>query len=158
MLLWSWSRVYNTPLEKVVDPKDIPAVKLLSSVCFDPPYAGRVQPKDEPVPAASYRLTSDLSAAEPWRSLFVSNTPGALPPEVPVFLAQGTDDTTIPPQLTELYMRRLCRAGDTVHRVTLQGVDHRFIARDAAGAAVAWIGNRFAGGPAPNDCLVADRP
>jgi hypothetical protein len=34
----------------------------------------------------------------------------------------------------------------------MPGVGHAFIARDVAGAAVAWMAARFAGEPAPTNC------
>ncbi len=152
MFLWSWSRVFDIPLDKVVAPGDLSSVDLLARVCFDPPYNGAAQPPDKSIPSASFKLTQDLASAEPWRSLYVRNTPGAPPSDVPVFLAQGSADTTILPALTAGYMQRLCKAGDTVHLLTIEGVNHHFIAREASGQAVDWIADRFAGKPAPNDC------
>jgi acetyl esterase/lipase len=49
-------------------------------------------------------------------------------------------------------MERLCNAGGTVHMLVLPGVNHAFIGRDSAAAAVDWIAERFAGTPAPSDC------
>jgi len=37
---------------------------------------------------------------EPWHSLMVRNTPGMLPRSLPVFLAQGTSDRLVRPQVT----------------------------------------------------------
>jgi hypothetical protein len=34
----------------------------------------------------------------------------------------------------------------------MPGVNHGFAARDSANAAVIWMGERFAGNPAPSDC------
>lgn len=152
MLMWIWSDIYHTPLERVVAPSDIPAVNLLAQQCFDPPFDSQEQPVAAPLPNATYRLTKELAATEPWKTLYVRNTPGVMPVEIPVFLAQGGADTTIPPLLTASYKQKLCGAGDTVHMVLVPGVEHRFIARDAGADAVAWIGDRFDGKPAPNDC------
>ena len=152
MLMWSWSRVFDTPLDRVAAPADIPSVELLARQCFDPPLDSDSQPAAKPLAMASYKLTRDLATAEPWHSLLVRNTPGALPANVPVFLAQGSDDTTIPPKLTADYMQQLCQAGSAVHMVVLPGVDHRLIAHAAAGAAVNWMSGRLDGRPAPNDC------
>jgi acetyl esterase/lipase len=152
MLIWSWSRVFDTPLGQVVALADIPSVELLARQCFDPPLDSDSQPVAKPLAMASYKLTADLATAEPWHDLSARNTPGALPANVPVFLAQGSADTTIPPALTASYMRKLCQAGSAVHMMVLPGVDHRLIAHDAAGAAVDWMSGRLAGQPAPNDC------
>lgn len=158
MLIWSWSRVFDIPLDSVVATSDQPALLKLARVCFDPPYDSEEQPEAAPMPAVTYKLKRDLSTAEPWKSLYARNTPGTLPADVPVFLAQGSADTTIPPSLTGNYMQRLCHAGSAVDLDVKQGVNHRFIARDAAGDAVAWMSGRFAGKPAPNDCRNGAHP
>jgi alpha-beta hydrolase superfamily lysophospholipase len=157
MLMWAWSRVYGVSLDELVAPADMPALMTLARVCFEAPRDGSIQPADKPMPAVTYRMRRSLAVTEPWPALAARNTPGAPPKDVPVFLAQGSADTTIPPQITESYRKRLCRAGNRVHMVAMPGVTHRFIARDAAPAAVEWIAARFAGKPAPDDCPEAAR-
>jgi hypothetical protein len=39
-----------------------------------------------------------------------------------------------------------------VRLLVLPQVNHAFIGRDSAAAAVDWIADRFAGAPAPSDC------
>lgn len=95
---------------------------------------------------------TDITALQPWRSLLIQNTPGTLPRHIPVFLAQGTTDNVVPPQVTAAYIRRLCAAGSSVRFVSLPRVGHAFIARDSASAAIDWMADRFAGQHAPNDC------
>ncbi|WP_368859446.1 hypothetical protein [Methylobacterium crusticola] len=46
----------------------------------------------------------------------------------------------------------MCRAGSRVAFALVPGVGHLFVARDAAPAALGWIGDRFAGAPAPSNC------
>jgi pimeloyl-ACP methyl ester carboxylesterase len=94
----------------------------------------------------------NFAGGEPWRSLLARNTPGALPPNIPVFLAQGDADKLVRPEVTADYMRRLCRDGSSVRMVVLPGVGHGVLGRDSASAAVAWIADRFAGIAAPSDC------
>jgi dipeptidyl aminopeptidase/acylaminoacyl peptidase len=75
-----------------------------------------------------------------------------LPPQIPVFLAQGTIDPVIQPQVTQDYMRRLCKAGSKVRLLVLPGVGHGLAAYKSKGEAVDWMADRFAAIPAPNDC------
>ena len=89
---------------------------------------------------------------EPWQSLLKRNTPGKLPPTLPVFLAQGTADKLVRPQVTWSYKAQLCDAGSRVRMLALPGVSHGFAGAKSADAAVAWIADRFAGKPAPSDC------
>ena len=49
-------------------------------------------------------------------------------------------------------MRKLCRAGSRVRMILLPNVDHGYIGRDSAAAAVDWMADRFAGAAAPDDC------
>jgi hypothetical protein len=64
--------------------------------------AGQRQLTEQPL--QQYFLTTrHPSDVEPWHGLLAENSPGALPPEIPVFLAQGTDDVIIHPKVTEDY-------------------------------------------------------
>ena len=100
----------------------------------------------------SFLTVKNLAHAEPWRSLADRNTPGPLPPHIPVFLSQGTSDQLVQPAVTLDYARKLCRAGSKVHLMLMDGVGHGLAAHDSANAAVAWMADRFAGYSAPNDC------
>jgi pimeloyl-ACP methyl ester carboxylesterase len=89
------------------------------------------------------------------RRLLDENSPGPLPRDIPVFLAQGSADGLVRPSVTEAYRTRLCRNGSRVEFVLLPGVGHAFIARDLAGEAIAWMADRFAGLPAPTNCAAS---
>ena len=80
------------------------------------------------------------------------NTPGQAPAGAPVFLAQGTADTTVRPEITKQFAEALCKQGTRVRFVLLHGVSHTFAAKDSAGQALAWMRDRFRGAPAPSDC------
>ena len=55
--------------------------------------------------------------------------PGA--PGAPVFLAQGTADTTVRPEITKQFGDYLCSQGTRVSFVELAGVRHTFAAKDS---------------------------
>jgi acetyl esterase/lipase len=152
MTLWSWARVFNAPIEKVVDPAAMPAIDRLAAVCIESVLD--MIPRQAVARDLEKRfLTVDnLTQLEPWKTLLADNTIGLLPKEIPVFLAQGTKDDTVDPPVTAAYAKRLCAAGSAVHFMSLPGVGHAFAARDSAAAAIAWMGDRFAGTPAPSDC------
>jgi hypothetical protein len=46
----------------------------------------------------------------------------------------------------------LCKQGTRVDFILLPGVTHTFAAKDSVGQALAWIGDRFRGVPAPAVC------
>ena len=101
---------------------------------------------------SGFLTVGDLVATQPWAGLVARNTPGTLPPDIPVFIAQGTGDAIVPARITRNYMRRLCAAGSRVAMVEMQGVGHGFAAMRSARDAVAWMADRFDGYQAPNDC------
>ncbi len=80
------------------------------------------------------------------------NSPGQSPAGAPVFIAQGTADTTVRPDITKRFGEALCAQGVRVSFVELPGVTHTFAARDSAAAAINWMTERFRGAPAPSDC------
>jgi Secretory lipase len=94
----------------------------------------------------------NIATVEPWRTIAARNTPGTLPPAIPLFLAQGTGDDIVRPEVTRAYMERQCKAGGKVSMMWMPGVSHGLIGHDSADAAVAWMMDRFAGRPAPSDC------
>jgi acetyl esterase/lipase len=100
----------------------------------------------------SFLRVDNLAERKPWRRRLEENSPGPLPSEIPVFLAQGSADGLVRPAVTETYRARLCQNGSNVEFVLLPGVGHAFVARDVANAAVAWTPSRFADQPAPTNC------
>ncbi len=152
MTLWSWARVFGAPMDRVVDPAAIPVVNLLAGECIESIYDIVLRGRTSRPLEQKFLSVNSLTAIEPWRSLLANNTPGTLPPHIPVFLAQGGADELVRPQVTRDYMRRLCRAGSKVQMIVLPTVNHGFIARDSAPSAVEWMTDRFAGFPAPSDC------
>ena len=152
MTIWSWSRVFGADINKVVEPQAMPTVDKLANECIESLFDILAREHTEKPLQKSFLSVSDITKLEPWRSLMMRNTPGALPPGVPLFIAQGTADGTVRPAVTASYVRSLCNAGSAVRVNILSGVSHAFIARDSAAAAVSWMDDRFAGKTAPTDC------
>jgi acetyl esterase/lipase len=152
MTLWSWQRVFDAPISRVVQPQAIPVVDRLAKACIESIYDLIVRRRIEKPLEGSFLSVKNPADLEPWRSLSHANTPGALPPDLPLFIAQGSQDQLVRPEVTRDYVARSCRAGVKVRFVVLPGVGHGSAARDSAKAAVEWIAGRFAGAAAPNDC------
>jgi acetyl esterase/lipase len=152
MTLWSWSQIYGAPLASVITPQGMSAMEALAGKCIERYFDVITRRGPSKALVRSFLKVNNISDVEPWRNLLRINTPGALPATVPLFLAQGTEDTLVLPAVTQSYMQELCKAGSVVQWHPVEGVGHLFVARDSASAAVAWIGARFAGTPAPNDC------
>jgi acetyl esterase/lipase len=152
MTLYSWQRVFDAPMARVLTPAAIPVVDLLAQDCIESIFDIILREREGRSLVRSFLSVPNPLDLEPWKTLAADNTPGALPRDIPVFLSQGADDKLVRPQVTTHYMEQLCNAGGTVHMLVLPGVNHAFIGRDSATAAVDWIAERFAGTPAPSDC------
>ncbi len=152
MTLWSWQRVYDAPMERVVDPRALPAVDRLAQICVEGLVDLSVRQRIEKTFQQYFLKVDHPADIEPWRTLLKKNTPGTLPPDVPVFFAQGTIDAIIKPEVTRDYAAKLCEAGSKVETLALPNVGHGWAAHAAAPYAVDWMTARFAGEPAPDDC------
>lgn len=152
MTVWSWSRVFGAPAESVVAPAAMPTVDRLATECIESVFDIILRDHTSGPLAREFLTVTNPSTIEPWKSLLAKNTPGALPPSIPIFLAQGTSDGLVRPQVTADYMRKLCDGGSRVRMLLMPNVSHGFAGRDAADDAVNWIADRFAGRPVPNDC------
>lgn len=152
MTLWSWSRVFGAPIGKVVLPEAVPTVDRLADECIESVFDILARRQTEKPLEQAFLSVPNIATVEPWRTLATRNTPGTLPARIPLFLAQGTTDNLVLPEVTRDYMQRQCKAGGKVTMLWLPGVSHGFAAAKSADAAVAWMMDRFAGQPAPSDC------
>src|SRR3984885_2065755 len=152
MTLWSWQRVFDANMDKVIDRRAKPAIDRLAQECIEGPFDLRRRQLTEQ-PLEQYFLTvKHPSDIEPWHRLLVENSPGVLPPEIPVFLAQGTDDVIIHPDVTKAYEDKLCKAGSKVHMLSMPNIGHGRAAQASTQAMLGWTSDRFTGAPAPDDC------
>jgi acetyl esterase/lipase len=152
MTLWSWSRIFNAPIDRVVEPYAIPVVDRLAGECIESIYDILRRRGPARLLEQAFLAQKDFYRTEPWYSLMTKNTPGTLPPHIPVFLAQGGADGLVRPQVTQQYMKRLCAGGSKVLCFFMPNVNHGFAARNSASAAVQWMSDRFAGAGPPSDC------
>jgi pimeloyl-ACP methyl ester carboxylesterase len=152
MTLWSWSRVFGAPIDKVVVPEAMTAVDRLADECIESIFDIMARRRTEKPLEQHFLSVPNIARVEPWLTLAADNTPGPLPSTIPLFLAQGTTDDIVAPDVTRAYMERQCTAGGRVTMMWVPGVGHGLVAADSANAAVAWMMNRFASQPAPSDC------
>lgn len=152
MTLWSWSRVYGTPIQRVVEPAALPAVNRIAQDCVESLADVLELRIAERALQRSFLTVDNLAQVQPSRSLLRRNTPGRLPSGIPVFVSQGTSDSVVLPSVTRDYLARLCRNGSRVRFMVMPGVIHAFTAYRSADEAVSWMAARFDGAPVPNDC------
>jgi alpha-beta hydrolase superfamily lysophospholipase len=137
LLVVAWSDAYHLPLSVLLPAGRMAAARVRSS-CLEELAAG-------PSPAAV--RPSDLLKVAPWPALLERNTPGHTATQVPLLIAQGTNDERVAPASNRSMAARLCRAGDKVQLRTYPNVDHMGIIDAAADDVLAWIGDRLAGQP-----------
>jgi acetyl esterase/lipase len=149
--LWSWSRVYATPLEDWVSADVIPAIDRIAGDCVETEgEAFSAMVATIPIPS-NYR-SAGVFTNERWHRLFVENRPGGAPAGAPLYVAPGLDDPVVRPTVTADFVAGLCRAGETVRYETFPGVAHMKAGRVSASSAIQWMQSRFDGVRAPNTC------
>jgi len=104
------------------------------------------------VPSAAFRSDGDIA---PLMRFAVQNDATSLHPAVPLFVAQGSADTTVPQRSSDALVRALCAGGATVEYDVWTGLAHRPVVPASAADALAWVRARFAGTPAPSNCAGA---
>jgi pimeloyl-ACP methyl ester carboxylesterase len=152
MTLWSWQRVFDANMDKVVDRRAIPAIDQLAEECIEGPFDLRIRQRTEQPLEQHFLTTKHPSDVEPWHTLLAQNSPGTLPAGIPVFLAQGTDDVIIRPKVTQDYAAMLCGAGSKVRMLSMPNIGHGRAAQASTQAMLDWTSGRFAGATAPDDC------
>jgi acetyl esterase/lipase len=152
MTIYSWSKLYNKPASSLVEPAATGAFQKMAHDCIESVAEfAAIEKAAKPLEQIKF-LKADPTDTEPWQGIMRKNTPGQAPAGAPVFLAQGTADTTVRPEITKKFAVALCRQGTRVRFILLPGVSHTFAARNSVGQALAWMSARFRGVPAPSDC------
>ncbi|MES2904354.1 MAG: lipase family protein [Pseudomonadota bacterium] len=94
----------------------------------------------------------DLGRVQPWANLARRNSPSTGRIGVPLLIAQNAKDDLVAPTVTAAHIRALCRSGNRVRRIAINGSGHATSAKDSTRETLEWIGNRFAGTTPRNDC------
>jgi hypothetical protein len=124
----------------------------LAQECIEGPFDLRRRQLTEQPLEQYFLTTKHPSDVEPWHTLLAENSPGALPPEIPVFLAQGIDDIIVHPDVTKGYEDKLCKAGSKVRLLSMPNIGHGRAAQASTQDMLEWTSDRFAGKSAPDDC------
>jgi pimeloyl-ACP methyl ester carboxylesterase len=152
MTIYSWSKLYNTPATALVEPGAMGPFEKMAHDCIESVAEFKaITDAEKPLQTEKF-LKADPTETEPWRGIMLRNTPGQAPAGAPVFIAQGTADTTVHPEITKKFGEALCKQGTRVDFIWLKGVSHTFAAKNSVGQALAWMGERFRGAPAPSSC------
>jgi pimeloyl-ACP methyl ester carboxylesterase len=94
----------------------------------------------------------DVGTLPPWAGYARQNSANAAAITVPLLIAQNPRDVIVAPAVTRQFARNACALGKKVRWIDADGAGHQTTAKDTAADTIAWIGDRFAGRPAPSDC------
>ena len=90
----------------------------------------------------------------PWDRVIVENDVSGAPVPVPLLILHGSDDEQIPALSSQILLGQLCvqpGQGPTI-RIEYAGHNHGSVIAAQRDDLLGWIGDRFAGEPAPNTC------
>ncbi|GAA1584549.1 hypothetical protein GCM10009764_04250 [Nocardia ninae] len=105
------------------------------------------------VPGMGDYFNGDPLADPAWRRAFEENRAPDMPPGIPVYLAQGLDDTLVPPKFTAALVERYCTAGTPVTTQWNPGVGHDNANEKAvAPRVIQWFADHLTNTPTPNNC------
>jgi len=151
--IYSWSRFYGSPMSTIAGPQSRGIITRLSEnncVNFDSmPKLGAILGI---VTLRRNLRNTDLGKIEPWASHARVNNAKAGQIDVPLLLAQNPKDTIVAPAVTRRFARDACAAKKRVRWIDINGKGHGTSASDTVGVTLDWIGDRFAGRQAPDDC------
>lgn len=100
----------------------------------------------------------DPFETEPARTQIMANDVGNVAVDSPVFLVQGTADTTVVPQRTRDLFDRMCGVGQSTTLLEVDGANHGNIAGRAFVQIHDWLRARLDGVPADNGCPPGSGP
>jgi acetyl esterase/lipase len=151
MALLSWSRTYNLALDSVLEEGAQRSFERAAESCIQS-VSQIINLLKASKSLKKAFLKVDPTTVPALRALMEQNSAGHAPIKVPVFIAQGTGDVTVKPQITVDFAKQLCAAGTPVVIKMLKGASHSFAAEKSSYQAITWITERFKGRPVKSDC------
>jgi alpha-beta hydrolase superfamily lysophospholipase len=150
--LKAWSEVFGLSLADIVLQRSLPVFDRVAGFCNET-YGQNFSMLFAEQPLERQGLLSvDILTVEPWARLMQENTPKRETRGVPVFIAQGSADSIVHPQVTANFMRDICGNGTKVSFVGIADGDHDASAIRGAKYAARWIAARFERRTSRNDC------
>ena len=135
-----------------VGPEGAAAASVMQTGCL-----GEIIPAVLGVPFEKFYV-HDPIRTEPARSIAMANDVGRAKVDAPLFLVQGTADTTVVPARTRDLFARLCTHGQVTRYLEVAGADHGNVLSRALTEIQAWLAARLAGEPAASSCPAPTGP
>ncbi|GAB2464961.1 putative esterase [Conyzicola lurida] len=136
---------------------ELSTILTAAAVAAVPRVAGLCSSQESELEALATPLLGGYFAAdprevEPWAGILADNSPGATAIGVPVFIAQGEQDTLVDPAVTRAYTDRACAAGETVGYLSLSSLGHGETAVGALEPVLDWFARIQNGETVASDC------
>ncbi|MCB0137912.1 MAG: alpha/beta fold hydrolase [Caldilineaceae bacterium] len=151
MALGSWSEKYDVPLHALVDARVQRVIDQVNSYCVDD-LGEKLDILAAQKPLQQKFLNFDPASRRPWSGMLSENSVFSAVSRVPLYVAQGTADALVKPEVTLGFVRAACRQGVPVRYVTLKGRGHGSSAKAAVPGAVKWLATRLNGGAIRSNC------
>ena len=148
---YTWARTYrDLPLSDLFTPRGIQmAASVVTHGCL--PAVIRAIGTDHLTPASVFQPGAATNPALVAHAKL--NDPGHTREDAPMLIVQGTADTTVPPALTDAYVKDLaCPIGDTVDYFHVTGATHTTVVTLAEPQILHWMMDRLLGAPGLTTC------
>jgi len=100
-----------------------------------------------------FKANNNLDA---WVARLTENAIGQVGSQIPVLVMQGTADSIIPADSTDLYVRDACEHHTPIFYIKYTGKDHRALLSAAEADFTNWIADRFTRQSPPSNCPNAE--
>ena len=151
--IYSWSRLYGIPMSTIARPQTQGIITRLSeNNCINFEGTPKLGTILGVLTLRNSLRNVDLGRVEPWAGHARANSVKPAQIEVPLLISQNPKDKIVAPAVTRHFARDACALKRRVRWIDINGKGHETSATDTATATLDWIGDRFSGRPAPNDC------
>jgi pimeloyl-ACP methyl ester carboxylesterase len=150
--MWMLTVAYETTypglnLEDVYDAETLATIAgLVDQEACEAPFLNAARDVDN---AGFVTNPADLAS---WRERLVENSPGYERSEMPILILQGSDDTIVPQQITDILFDRLCAIGSQTDYRVFEGLGHREAFLQNILTMLEWTNARFGGEAASDTC------
>ena len=150
---YSWSRHYGAPLDSLGNRSTQGIIRRLAqNNCIELGKKPRLGTVLGVLALRNSLKHVDLGTIRPWSNYARQNSVDAVPPAVPLLIAQNPNDKIVDPNVTLSFARRMCGSGSNLQYVPISGQGHETSAKDSTSATLAWAAARFAGTPVSSNC------
>ena len=136
-------------LDSILTPEGVAATPQMAQLCL---FTQTAALHDFAGPLVGGYTKADPATTEPWATMLRENSVGTLPPQIPLFVAQGGQDVLVLPAATREFVARQCAVG--VHVVFHEYPDdtHGSVGLAALSTVKDFLAAALTGSPPASTC------